>query len=174
MTNKRILFLTQSAVIAAVYVVLTMVFAPISFGQSGIDIRLSEALTVLPMFTPAAIPGLFVGCVLSNILGGGVLLDVVFGSLATLIGACIGYLLRRNRWLVPLPTVIANTIIVPFVLYYGYGVNLPIPLLMLSVGAGELISAFGLGELLITALLPHRETIFKRADKTDKADKNGS
>ena len=76
MKNKNITFLTQAAVIAAVYVALTMLFAPISFGQ--IQIRLAEALTILPLFTPAAIPGLFVGCLLGNIMGGGILPDIIF------------------------------------------------------------------------------------------------
>ena len=90
---------TQGAAIAAIYVVLTLIFAPISFGV--MQIRVAEMPTILPMFTPAAIPGLFLGCLMANILGGAVVWDVVFGSLATLIGAVGGYLLRRRRWLVP-------------------------------------------------------------------------
>lgn len=93
--------LAQGAVIAALYVALTLIFAPISFG--AVQLRVSEALTILPLFTPAAIPGLFVGCVLANLIAGAVVWDVVFGSLATLIGAAVGYALRRNRWLVPIP-----------------------------------------------------------------------
>ena len=97
MQNRRasILKLTQGAAIAALYVVLTLIFAPISFGE--MQVRISEALTILPLFTPAAIPGLFVGCILANLLGGAIVWDVVFGSLATLIGAVGGYLLRKNR-----------------------------------------------------------------------------
>ena len=149
--------LAQGAAIAALYVVLTLIFAPISFGE--MQVRISEALTILPLFTPAAIPGLFVGCVLGNLLGGAIPLDVIFGSLATLIGAVGGYLLRKNRWLVPLPTVLSNTIIVPFVLRYGYGVELPIVLMMVYVAVGEIISCYGLGELLATVLQKH-PTIF--------------
>ena len=106
MKNNRTpaLKVAQGAIIAALYVVLTVIFAPISFGE--MQVRISEALTILPMFTPAAIPGLFVGCVLGNLLGGAIPVDVIFGSLATLIGAVGGYLLRKNRWLVPLPTVL--------------------------------------------------------------------
>ena len=163
MKDKRILFLVNAAMIAAVYVVLTMVFAPISFGQSGIDVRIAEALTVLPMFTAAAVPGLAVGCVLANIIGGGVIWDVIFGSLATLIGAVLARKFRNNRWLVPVPAVAANTLIIPFILRYGYGVNLPVPLLMLSVGAGELLSAYVLGQILISVLLPRRK-IFSGTD----------
>ena len=152
--------LAQGAAIAALYVVLTLIFAPISFGE--MQVRISEALTILPLFTPAAIPGLFLGCVLANLLGGAVIWDVIFGSLATLIGAAVGYLLRRNRWLVPLPAVLSNAIIVPFVLRYGYGVTLPIPLMMVYVAVGEILSCYVLGELLCTVLLRHRHIFGKR------------
>ena len=102
-----VLFLVQSAMIAAIYVVLTIVFAPISFGQ--IQFRIAEALTILPAFTPAAIPGLFVGCLIGNILGGAILPDIIVGSMATLLGAIFTYLLRnRSKWLAPLPPIIAN------------------------------------------------------------------
>ena len=157
--RKRALFVAQGAVIAALYVVLTVVLAPISFG--AMQVRLSEILAVLPMFTPAAVPGLFIGCLLGNLLGGAVIWDTVFGSLATLIGAAGGYLLRSNRWLVPLPTIAANTVIVPFVLRYAYEVNLPIPLLALYVAIGEIISCYLLGELLIT-LLQKRKVKFDK------------
>ena len=157
------LWIVQGAAIAALYVVLTLIFAPISFGE--MQVRISEALTILPLFTPAAIPGLFVGCLLGNLLGGAIVWDVLFGSLATLIGAVGGYLLRKYRWLVPLPTVLANGIIVPFVLRYGYGVALPIPLMMVYVAVGEIISCYGLGELLITVLQKHGN-IFGNGPKT--------
>ena len=151
--------LTQGAVIAALYAVLTLVFAPISFGP--LQLRLAEILTILPMFTPAAIPGLFLGCALANLLGGAVVLDVVFGALATLLGALGGWLLRKNRWLVPLPAVAANGVIVPFVLRYGYGVDLPIPLMMLYVAAGEILGCYVLGELLASVIL-RRGGLFAR------------
>ena len=140
MKNKSTLFLVQAAMIGAIYVVLTVAFAPISFGE--VQIRFAEALTILPFFTPAAVPGLFVGCLIANILGGAILPDIIFGSLATLIGAVGTYLLRKqSKYLAPVPPIVANMLIVPFVLRYGYGVNLPIPLMMLTVGAGEVISA---------------------------------
>lgn len=85
MKNQKVTFMTQAAMIAAIYVVLTYVFAPFSFGE--VQVRIAEALTILPLFTPAAIPGLFVGCLIGNILGGAVLPDILCGSLATLIGA---------------------------------------------------------------------------------------
>ena len=117
MKNKSTLFLVQAALIAAVYVVLTLVFAPFSYGE--IQVRISEALTILPFFTPAAIPGLFVGCILANLLGGAIPLDIAFGSIATLIGAVFTYKLRNsNKWLAPVPPIVANAVLVPFVLRY--------------------------------------------------------
>ena len=105
MKNKNVAFMTQAAMIAAIYVVLTYVFAPFSFGE--VQIRIAEALTILPVFTPAAIPGLFVGCIVGNILGGAILPDIIFGSIATLIGAFFTYQLRnKNRFLAPLPPII--------------------------------------------------------------------
>lgn len=155
-------FITEGAVIAALYVVLTLVFAPISFGP--VQVRIAEALAILPLFTPAAVPGLFVGCLIANFMGEGVIWDVIFGSLATLIGAWGGYKLRANRWLVPVPTIISNTLIIPFVLRYAYGVvDMAIPLLMLSIFAGEVIGCYILGELLGAALLSRRTRIFGEA-----------
>lgn len=148
--NKNTKLLVQAAAIAAVYVVLTMVFAPISFGE--IQVRISEALTILPFFTPAAIPGLFVGCLVGNILGGAILPDIIFGSLATLIGAVISWLVRKNRYLVPIPPIVSNTLIIPFVLRFGYGINLPIPMMMLTVGIGEVVSCGVIGLILLFAL----------------------
>ena len=159
MKNKGTLFLVQAAAIAAVYVVLTTVFAAFSFGE--VQVRISEALTILPVFTPAAIPGLFVGCIISNFLGGAILMDVIFGSIATLIGAVFTYKLRgSSKWLAPLPPIVANALIVPFTLYYGYGVNLPIPLMMLTVGIGEVISCGVLGMILYGVLSKYRHIIF--------------
>ncbi len=158
MKNKSTLFLVQAAMIGAIYVVLTLVFAPISFGE--VQIRFAEALTILPFFTSAAVPGLFVGCLIANILGGAILPDIIFGSLATLIGAVGTYLLRKqSRYLAPVPPIVANVLIVPFVLRYGYGVNLPIPLMMLTVGAGEVISAGVIGLILLNVLYKNRKKI---------------
>ena len=151
MRNTKVMNLTQGAMIAACYVVLCLVFEPISYG--GVQVRIAEALTILPLFTPAAIPGLFIGCIIANVIGGGIVLDVVFGSIATLIGAVGTYMLRnRSRWLAPVPPILANTIIVPFVIFYGYGTPIPIPLLMLTIGAGEVIGCGILGLLLAKGL----------------------
>ncbi len=160
MKNKKVLFLVQAAMIAAIYVVLTVLFLPISFGE--IQVRIAEALTILPVFTPAAIPGVFVGCLIGNILGGAILPDIIFGSLATLIGALFTYLLRnKSKYLAPLPPIISNTLIVPFVLRYAYGINLPIPFMMLTVGVGEIISCGILGMIVYGALNKYRHRIFR-------------
>ena len=162
--NHEAAWLAQGALIAALYVALTLAFAPISFG--ALQVRISEALTILPLFTSAAIPGLFVGCVLANLLGGAIVWDVVFGSLATLIGAALGYGLRKNRWLVPIPTVLANTVIVPLVLRYGYGLkDLPLWLSAVYLLVGELLGCYLLGELLGSVLLRHRELFVERRRK---------
>jgi uncharacterized membrane protein len=147
--------MAQAAVIAALYVALTMAFAPISFGS--VQLRVAEALTILPLFGFAAVPGLFLGCLLANLLGGAVILDIVFGSLATLIGAFGGWLLRKNRWLVPIPAILANTAIIPFVLKYGYGVDIPIWLQMTYIAAGEVLGCGLLGQLLGSVLLKHKD-----------------
>ena len=160
MTNKKTLLLAQAAIIAAMYVALTYAFAPISFKE--VQVRISEALTILPVFTPAAVPGLFVGCLLGNILGGAVLPDVICGSFATLIGAFFTWRLRdAHPFLAPVPPIIANTLIVPFVLRYAYSIELPIPFMMLTVGIGEVISCGVLGLLLYYALRGHKEEIFR-------------
>ena len=162
MKNKNVAFLTQAAIIAAIYVVLGVAFAAI--GSGAIQVRIAESLTILPILTPAAIPGLFVGCLISNILSGGIIPDIVFGSLATLIGAIGTYKLGKIKPVFgTLPPILANTIIVPLVLRYGYGQPLPIPYMMLTVGAGEIISCGVLGMILYTALKPMKMRIFGSA-----------
>ncbi len=161
MRNERVTFLVQGAAIAAIYVVLTVAFAPFGFGE--VQLRVSEALTVLPYFTPAAIPGLFIGCLIGNMLGGSIPLDIIFGSLATLIAATGTYLLRKRRFLAPVPPIVANALIVPFVLHYGYGVPLPIPFMMLTVGIGEVLSCGVMGMILLFALERYRGSLFRNA-----------
>ena len=141
--------MVQAAMIAAIYVVLTFIANAFGLANYAVQVRFSEALTILPYFTPAAIPGLFIGCLLSNILTGCAIPDIIFGSLATLIGAVLTYRLKdSNPILGPVPPIVSNTIIVPFVLFYGYGVNLPIPFMMLTVGIGEVLSCGVLGLIL--------------------------
>lgn len=161
MRNKKVTQMIQAAMIAAIYVVLVVIFDYWSFGP--IQFRVAEALTILPFFTPAAIPGLFIGCFLANFMGGAILADVAFGSLATLIGAVGTYLLGKVKlkWISPLPPIIANTLIVPFVLKYGYGAEEAIPYMMLTVGVGEVIVCGILGLLLLTVLEKYKDIIFK-------------
>lgn len=162
MRDKKVLLITQAAMIAALYVVLTLLANALGLANYAIQVRFSEALTVLPFFTPAAIPGLTVGCILSNLLTGCLPLDVVFGSLATLLGATGTYLLRKHMWAAPLPPIIANTLIVPFVLAYVYQFEGSIPYFMLTVGIGEIISCGILGMILVGVLNKYRGTIFAK------------
>lgn len=161
MKQKKAYFITQAAVIAALYVVLTMFINAFNLANGAIQVRISEALTILPYFTPAAIPGLFVGCLLSNFLTGAAIWDIVFGSLATLLGAIGTYLLRKWKWCAPIPPILANTIIIPFVLTYAYGLPGGIPFFMLTIGAGEVLSCGILGMILLFALQKYCDVIFK-------------
>ena len=154
--SKKTAYITQAALIAALYTVLTMIAAGFDLASGAIQVRFSEALTIMPFFTPAAIPGLTLGCLLSNILTGCALPDVIFGTLATLLGALGTYALRKNRFLCAVPPIVSNALIIPFVLTYAYHIPGGIPLFMLTVGLGELISCMGLGQLLLQALLPFR------------------
>lgn len=157
--SNRTTFVVYSAIIAAIYVVLCTVFRPISF--SYIQVRIAEALTILPYFTPAGIPGVTIGCLLSNIIGGADILDIVFGTIATLLGACGSYALRKYKFLVPLPPILANTIIIPWVLKFAYSEVLPIPFMMLTVGVGEVLSAGVLGIILLYALSQYKDVLFR-------------
>ena len=148
MKNTNVQKIAIGGVIAALYVVLTMVAAAFGLASGAIQVRLSEALTILPVLTPAAVPGLTIGCVLANIVTGCLPWDVVFGSLATLIGAVGTRLLRKNPYIAWIPPVISNMVIVPIVLQKVYGVEDAWWYLMLTVGAGELISCGILGMLL--------------------------
>ncbi len=149
MKNRRkIVNVAFAAIVAALYVVLTYVAAAMGLASNPIQIRFSEALTVLPLFTPAAIPGLFIGCLLANILTGCALWDIVFGSIATLLGAIGTYLLRKHPVLALLPPIISNTLIVPPVLMYVYGFEGTYFYFTFTVLAGEIISCGVLGYLL--------------------------
>ena len=159
--GTKIVYICQAGLIAALYMVLTMVIGAFGLANGAIQLRVSEALCVLPFFIPAAIPGLTLGCLLSNLLMSCIWQDVVFGTLATLLGALGARWLRRYPALVPLPTVVANTVIVPLVLAYGYHAEEGLPFLMLTVGLGEVLSAYALGLLLLLALRKRGERIFR-------------
>lgn len=146
--------LAKSGIIAALYVVFTYISYTMNLsGQLAVQLRLSEALTILPFFTSAAIPGLTIGCLLANLLTGSVVWDVIFGTLATLIGAVGTWLLRKYRYAAPVPPILSNTIIIPFVLAYAYQLPDGIPFLMLSVFIGEVICCGVLGLLLQVVII---------------------
>ncbi|MBS5737423.1 MAG: QueT transporter family protein [Clostridiales bacterium] len=160
-TNKT-RYVASAALIAALYVVLTTISSLMGLSSGVIQVRFSEALTILPAFTPAAIPGLFIGCLISNIIAGGVIWDVIFGSVATLIGAVGTYLLKRKKWLVPLPPILANMAIVPLILIFAYGVPDSYWFTLITVGAGEIISCGILGMILYFAINKYGKDIFKQ------------
>ena len=153
--------IVQAAMIAALYVVLTILANALGLGNYAIQVR-SEALTILPYFTPAAVPGLFIGCLISNILTGCAIPDIIFGSLATLVGAIFTYKLRRHKWLAPIPPIVANMIVVPLVLLYAYGIR-PLWFSFLTVTIGEVISCGVLGMLLLFALEKYKGHLFGNA-----------
>ena len=143
--NKRTLYLCYGALVAALYVALTFLSGLLGLDSGVIQIRFSEALCILPIFMPSSIWGLTIGCFISNILVGAHPVDMIVGPLATLIGALGTYALRRIKWLAPLPAVLSNLLIIPFVLAYAYKIDQAIPLMMLTVGLGELISVYVIG-----------------------------
>ena len=161
--RKNLVFITEASAIAALYTVITIAIGPL--GSAVIQCRIPEAMCILAIFTPAAIPGMTIGCLISNIATACLWQDVLFGTLATLIGVIGARLLRRIWWLTPLPTVVANTLIVPFVLAYAYHAQEGIPFLMLTVGIGEVISAYVLGIALYFALRKNARYIFKNTQK---------
>ena len=140
-------FLVRGALIAAAYATLSYISAPLQF--MFFQFRISEALCVLPMFFPEAVPGLFIGCIVANYLSGCVVWDILFGSIATLIGALGARLLAKLPTklapLATLPTVFANALIVPFVIMYAYGSQESYFFLFFTVAVGELVTATGLG-----------------------------
>ena len=168
MRNKRVTFIVRAAIIAALYVVLTFVANALGLASHTIQVRFSEALCILPFFTPAAIPGLWIGCLLANLLTGCVIWDVLFGSLATLLGAIGTYLLRKHKVLCTLPPVLANMVIVPFVLIYAYKIpsvfvkEVDVTYLFnaLTVGIGEVISVCVLGSILLQVLNKYKDILF--------------
>ena len=158
--NSKIIYLCQGAIIAALYVVLTYVARMFGLDSGAIQIRLSEMLCILPIFSVAAIPGLYLGCLLANLLTGAAFLDILIGPIATLIGAVGTYALRKHKWLAPLPPVLSNALIIPFVLAYGYGMTQAIPFMMLTVGIGEVLSVYVIGMVFYHAVQKRASRIF--------------
>ena len=165
MYRKHLRNLTVAAMVAALYVLFTWLSSVLGLASQPIQLRFSEALCILPYFTPAAIPGLFIGCLLANLLTNAMIWDIIFGSLATLIGALGTYALRRHKWLSPLPPIVANAIIIPLVIAYSTlapeAITLPLLLgYAATVGIGELLSGGVLGLLLLGALEKHKIQLF--------------
>ena len=160
-------FLAEAGIIAALYFALTVAVAPIAYGP--LQIRISEALCVLPFFTPAAVPGLFVGCILANLFSPFGIYDIVFGSLATLIAAIITYRIRV-KWLLPLPAIVVNALIIGAELtllaalpeYRAMLTPTVFWFAALYIGAGEVIACYALGMPLFFLLNRHKERIFGR------------
>lgn len=142
---RNIRFMVQASLIAAIYTALCMLLHPISFGFGGVELRVSEALTLMPVLTPAAVPGLFIGCLLSNLMGGATMLDVVFGSLTTLAAALLTRKLRRWPVWAALPPVLLNAAVIGALLRYAYGVPMPLYLCMLSIGLGQAVACYLIG-----------------------------
>ena len=161
MKTTRVRFMTQAAMIAAIYVVLTIFISAFNLASGAIQIRISEALTILPAFTPAAIPGLFLGCLISNLITGAMLPDIIFGSLATLLGALGSYFVRKWKWAVPVPPILSNMIIIPFILAYVYQMPGGVPYFMLTIGIGEVLSCGVLGMILYGTIAKYRNVLFK-------------
>lgn len=164
MKNTSIRFLVRSAMIAALYVALTLVSAMLGMSSGAVQIRLAEALCVLPVFTAAAIPGVTVGCFIANLLTGGTIWDLTIGVLATLIGVLLAWFGRRWKYLSSIPTILSNALLIPLVLILAgfipatavsYGVT------MLTVGLGEVIACGVLGTLLVRYLDMHPKTVRK-------------
>lgn len=150
--KSNVRYLVQSATIAAIYVVLTLIANMFGLANYAVQVRFSEALTILPAYMPSAIPGLAIGCLISNLLTGAMALDIVFGSIATLIGAIFTYIFRRDKWFAPIPPIISNTLIIPFILAFVYKVEGSVWYFMLTVGLGEIISCGILGYILMSVI----------------------
>lgn len=149
--SNKVKHLVLSAFIGSAYAALTIVLAPISYGQ--IQVRLSEALTLLPYFSKFSIPGLFIGCIIANIAGGYGLPDIIFGSLATLTAAILTYYIGKSKfkykkYLAPLPPVAINAVVIGLILKYT--LNLPLLITMFWVGLGEAVSCYLFGLILVS------------------------
>ena len=166
--NRKTRYLTQGAVIASLYVALTFLANELGLASQVIQVRFSEALTILPLFTPAAIPGVTIGCALANLLTGAAVWDVIFGPVATLLGALgTRYLAQKHHILAPVFPILANAVIVPFILMYAYGSPDSYWFMFATVGAGEIISCGIFGFLLYKVVT--KTNIFSSDMKSIKA-----
>lgn len=165
--KNNVTSLVTAAMIAALYVVLSFAVKAFGLDSGAIQLRISEALTILPYFTVSAIPGLAIGCLLFNLLSGAAILDIIFGSIASLLGGIGSYLIakpaKKIKWLkflVPAPPILANAFIVPWVLKTAYGLQDAYWYLALTVGIGELITCGIFGMVLLHALAPFQNLLF--------------
>lgn len=168
--RQKIHGIAMGAIIATMYVVLTYIASALGLSSGVIQVRFSEALTILPIFTPYAIPGLFIGCLTANLLTGCAITDVIFGSLATLIGAICTRALKNHPVLATLPPIISNAVIIPFVLMYVYNCEGTYLYFLLTVAVGEIISCGVLGYVLQKSvkksnLIANKETKRKNISK---------
>ncbi len=167
-SRRAALYMAEGGLIAALYVVLTMLANAMGLANYPIQLRFSEALCILPLFTPAAVPGLYIGCLIANLIGACIWQDVVFGSLATLLGAAGTYLIGRSLknkprlcgLLAGIPAVAANTLIVPPILKFAYFFPGTVWYFYLTVFAGEVISAWLLGAVLYFSLYKRKDKMF--------------
>lgn len=155
--TRPLRYLTEAGIIGGMYAALCLVFAPISYG--AVQVRVAEALTILPVFMPAAIPGLTVGCLIANLLAGGAVgaWDWLFGTLTTLAAALATRALRRVTvkglpWLSALPPVLFNAVVIGAECAFAAGNRGAFWLFALQVGAGQLIACVG-GGLLLAGVL---------------------
>ena len=158
-TKMSALFVAQTAAIAAIYIVLTFLANALGLSSGAVQIRFSEALCVLPIFMPAAVPGLFVGCILANALTGSIVIDIIFGSIATLVGAIFTRKFKDNLFLAILSPILSNTLILPFVLKFAYAFEGSLVYFAVTIALGEIISCGILGTILAKAL--KKRNVFK-------------
>ena len=154
---RKTRFIAEGAMIAALYVVLTYLAMMLGLDKMAVQLRFSEALTVLPAFMPSSVTGLFVGCLIANTVTGCTIVDIAAGSLTTLVAAMITRKLKNHPYLAPIPAIIGNTIVVPLVLAYSYKVETALPFIFLTVFLGELLSAGILGTLLTYTIKRRRK-----------------
>lgn len=148
--NKNLRNILQNAIYTALYVALCYVFQPISF--AAVQVRIAEALCILPLFDNTAIISISLGCFLSNLLFSGII-DAIFGTLATFIGlVLIKYIKIDNFFIKMLPTIVSNAVLIPFVLRFAFGETMPLWLLSITIALGEIVAVYGLGYILYNAL----------------------
>lgn len=157
---NKLNYLVRVAMIGAIYVILNIIFAPISYGP--IQVRIAEALVVLPFIDPSAIIGLFIGCILANVYGGLGMVDIIGGSLCTLIAAYLTSKMKNPK-LAPLPPVLINAFGVSIYLHLLFDLSYWIT--VLYIGIGEVIACYILGYPLLILLIKNKKRLGLNEDK---------